>query len=354
MAAGATVSYRRAMKATLLGRTGLRVSELCLGTATFGNREWGSDPDESRRVFDAYYDAGGRFLDCANTYADGRSEELLGTFAKPRREELVVATKFTAATREGDPNAWGNHRKSLRDALEASLRRLQTDYVDVLWVHAWDELTPFDELMHALDDAVAAGKVLYVGASNTPAWGVAHANGIAAANHWAPFCAIQNHYNVAERTIEHDLLPMAAHLGLGVLAFAPLANGVLAGGYGATGPRPGVRFAKADVPPEQIAAAQRLADIAHELGTEPVPLALAWLRCRSVPVIPVVGLRTTDHLTTALRALELRLEPAIVRALDAIAPPAPVLPQAFLRGADGVAFFDQGLREGIVTPDSRA
>jgi aryl-alcohol dehydrogenase-like predicted oxidoreductase len=337
------------MRATLLGATGLRVSELCLGTATFGNPEWGADPQESRQIFDAYFDAGGRFYDCANTYADGRSEELLGSFAKPRRAELVIATKFTAATRANDPNAWGNHRKSLRHALEDSLRRLDTDYVDILWVHAWDELTPFEELMSALDDAVRAGKVLYVGASNTPAWGVAHANGIARTSHRTPFCAIQNQYNVAERTIENDLLPMARHLGLGVLGFAPLAFGVLAGGYAAAAGASGVRLARADVPSAHLAAAERLAQIAHEAGTDAATLALAWLRHRDVPVIPVVGVRRTGQLDAALRALELRLEPSLVQAIDAIAPPAPVLPQAFLRSADGVAFFDQGLRDTLVT-----
>jgi aryl-alcohol dehydrogenase-like predicted oxidoreductase len=337
------------MRATLLGSTGLRVSELCLGTATFGNDEWGADREDSRAIFEAYYEAGGRFYDCANTYADGRSEELLGSFAKGRREELVIATKFTAATRKGDANAWGSHRKSLRDALEASLRRLDTDYVDVLWVHAWDELTPFEEIVRALDDAIAAGKVLYVGASNTPAWGVAHANGIARANHWTPFCAIQNQYNVAERTIENDLLPMARHLGLAVLGFAPLAFGALAGGYRAGSAPSGVRLANGSAPAAHLSAGERLAQIADELATQPATLALAWLRHRDVPVIPVVGIRRRGQLAAALNALELRLEPDVVSALDAIAPPPPVLPQAFLRGDDGIAFFDQGLRETVVT-----
>ncbi len=330
------------MRTTLLGPTGLRVSELCLGTATFGNRDWGSGEDESRRVFEAYYDAGGRFYDCANTYADGRSEELLGTFAKFRREELVIATKFTAATRPGDPNGWGNHRKSLRHALDDSLRRLGTDYVDVLWVHAWDELTPFDEQMRALDDAIRAGKVLHVGASNTPAWGVAHANGLAREHHWTPFCAIQGQYNLAERTIENELIPMAHHLGLAVLAWAPFGQGVIVGG--------GRRYAADDdVPPERAAARGKLAAIADEAGIEPVVLALAWLRHREVPVIPVIGARTPGQLATSLRALEVTLDPPLVEALDAIGPPAPVLPGAFLHSPDGVAFFDQGLRDLVVT-----
>jgi aryl-alcohol dehydrogenase-like predicted oxidoreductase len=337
------------MRTMLLGTPGLRVSELCLGTATFGNRDWGAGEEDSRRVFEAYYDAGGRFYDCANTYAGGRSEELLGSFARSRRDELVLATKFTAATRPGDPNAWGSHRKSLRLALDESLRRLQTDYVDVLWLHAWDELTPFDEIMRALDDAVRAGKVLHVGASNTPAWGVAHANGLAHAHHWTPFCAVQANYSVAERTVETELLPMARHLGLGVLAFAPLANGVLAGGYAPGAAARGVRHAGGDVPAEGVAAGARLAEVAHEAGLEPVTLALAWLRHREVPVIPVIGARTAAHVGAIVAAVDVELEPAVVQALDAIAPPPPVLPQAFLRGTDGVAFFHQGVRDQVIT-----
>ena len=331
-------AYGGGMRTTLLGPTGLRVSELCLGTATFGNAEWGAGEDESRRVFEAYYEAGGRFFDCANTYADGRSEELLGRFAAPRREELVLATKFTAATRPGDVNSWGNHRKSLRGALDDSLRRLGTDYVDVLWVHAWDELTPFEEIMRALDDAVTAGKVLHVGASNVPAWGVAHANGIADARGQSPFCAIQGQYNLAERTIESELLPMARHLGLGVLAWAPFGQGALVGGT-----------RRGAAPRERLEAGAKLATIARDAGLEPVTLALAWLLHRDPPVIPVVGARTAAQLPALLRALEVSLEPAVAEALDAIAPPPPLLPQAFLRGPDGVAFFHQGMRETVVT-----
>ncbi len=329
-------AYRPAMKTMLLGPTGLRVSELCLGTAMFGNEDWGAGEEDSRRVFEAYYEAGGRFYDCANTYAGGRSEELLGKFAKPLREELVIATKYTAFTRPGDPNSWGNHRKSLRAALDASLRRLDVDYVDVLWVHAWDEVTPFEEIMRALDDAVTAGKVLHVGASNTPAWGVAHANGLAAAAHRTPFCAIQNQYNLAERSSEGDLIPMARHLGLGVLAWAPFAQGALVGG---SRPEAGSSARRE--------AGARLAALAAEAGQEPALLALAWLLHRDV--IPVIGARTPEQLATLLQAPGLTLEPSLIEALDAIAPPPPVLPQSFMHSEDGVGFFHQGLRQALVT-----
>jgi aryl-alcohol dehydrogenase-like predicted oxidoreductase len=337
------------MQSILLGNTGLRVSEICLGSGLFGQPGWGADADDSRRVFDSYVEAGGNFLDCANTYADGRSEELLGAFVKGRRDELVISTKFTAATRPSDPNSWGNHRKSLREALEASLRRLDTDYIDLLWVHAWDELTPFEEKMRALDDAVRAGKVLYVGSSNTPAWAVAHSNGIANARAQTPFCAIQNQYSLIERSAENELFPMARHLGLGVMAWSPLASGVLAGGYAPGASTPGLRHAGAAVPDAHVTCAQRLHEIAREAGADPVVLALAWLRTRIVPVIPVIGARKLAHLDSALASTELAVDPAVVAELDAIAPPAPVMPGAFLRSPDGIDFFDKGLREVVVS-----
>jgi aryl-alcohol dehydrogenase-like predicted oxidoreductase len=331
------------MKSVLLGRTGLRVSEICLGTGLFGQRGWGADEASSRQVFDAYLDAGGNFLDCANTYAGGDSEALLGAFAEPRRDELVIATKYTAVTREGDPNSWGNHRKSLRQAIEASLRRLKTDYIDLLWVHAWDELTPFEELMRALDDAVRAGHVLHVGASNTPAWAVAHANGIANAAAQTPFCAIQNQYSLLERTAENELLPMARYLGLTPMAWSPLAAGVLAGGYAPNASHPGLRHANDPVEPAHVETARRLHAIASQAGIDPVALAYAWVCSRGV--IPVIGARTTTHLDAALKALALDPSDDVLRALDAIAPPAPVMPQAFMRSADGIGFFERGVRE---------
>jgi aryl-alcohol dehydrogenase-like predicted oxidoreductase len=336
------------MKSVLLGTSGLRVSEICLGTGLFGQTGWGADEATSRRVFDAYLDAGGNFLDCANTYAAGHSEELLGSFAWDKRDALVIATKFTAMTREGDVNSWGNHRKSLRQALDASLRRLRTDYIDLLWVHAWDELTPFDEQMRALDDAVRAGKVLHIGSSNTPAWGVAHANGIANARHQTPFCAIQNQYSLLERTAENELIPMARHLGLAVLAWSPLAAGVLAGGYAPDAAAPGLRHADNGVSPAHVDAARRLHAIAAEAGLDPVPLAYAWV-CRR-DVIPVIGARTLGHLDSALAALELDVPADVMRELDAIAPPAPVMPQEFLRSDDGIEFFHRGVRDRVRQP----
>ena len=220
------------MRYKLLGRSGLRVSELCLGTMTFGEDwGWGSSKDVSRKIFDAFAGAGGNFLDTADGYTNGTSEKMVGEFVASERGRWVVATKYSFNQRPGDPNAGGNHRKNMVQALEGSLRRLKTDYVDLYWVHAWDGLTPVDELMRALDDVVRAGKVLYVGVSDTPAWVVSRANTLADCRGWSPFVALQIEYSLVERTPERDLLPMARALDLAVTPWSPLGGGVLSGKY---------------------------------------------------------------------------------------------------------------------------
>lgn len=207
----------------LLGRSGLRVSPLCLGTMTFGSDwGWGADRDDSRRIFDAYVDRGGNFIDTANNYTGGTSERLLGEFAEGKRERLVLATKYTLTTRPGDPNSGGNHRKSMVRSVEQSLARLKTDYIDLLYLHAWDETTPVEEIVRAMDDLVRAGKVLYVGISDTPAWQVARMQAIADLRGWSPLIALQIEYNLIERTVERDLIPMARELGMGVIPWSPL------------------------------------------------------------------------------------------------------------------------------------
>ena len=189
------------MRYKLLGKTGLRVSELCLGTMTFGEEwGWGASKEESRRIFDAFADAGGNFVDTANLYTGGTSEKFVGDFLKGRRERFVLATKYTLNMAPDDPNGGGNHRKNLVQSLDASLKRLNTDYIDLYWVHAWDGMTPLEETMRALDDVVRAGKVLYVGISDAPAWVVSRANTLAELKDWSPFAALQIQYNLADRT----------------------------------------------------------------------------------------------------------------------------------------------------------
>ncbi|MGH7179180.1 MAG: aldo/keto reductase, partial [Tepidisphaeraceae bacterium] len=205
------------MRYKLLGRSGLRVSELCLGTMTFGEDwGWGAPKDESRKMFDAFIDAGGNFIDTANLYTQGTSESFIGEFMQNRRDRIVLATKYTNSAPGNDPNAGGNQRKTMFTAVDASLKRLKTDYIDLYWLHIWDQITPVEEVMRGFDDLVRQGKVLYCGVSDAPAWWVSRANTIADFRGWAPFVAIQIEWNLIERTVERELVPMARALGLAI------------------------------------------------------------------------------------------------------------------------------------------
>jgi aryl-alcohol dehydrogenase-like predicted oxidoreductase len=209
----------------LLGRSGLRISPLALGTMTFGaDWGWGAEKDEARRIFDAYIDRGGNFVDTANAYTNGSSERLVGEFAGSKRERLVISTKYTMATRQGDPNSGGNHRKSMVASVEESLRRLKSDYIDLLYVHQWDDLTPVEEILRGLDDLLRQGKVLYLGLSDMPAWQASRMQTIADLRGWTPFVALQSEYSLVERTSERDLIPMAKEMGMGFVPWSPLAN----------------------------------------------------------------------------------------------------------------------------------
>src|SRR5215471_15963371 len=220
------------MKYRLLGKSGLRLSEASLGTMTFGEEwGWGSTIDEARKIYEAYRDAGGNFIDTANVYTNGSSERFVGEFIKDHRQSIVLATKYSNAVPGNDPNAAGNHRKSMVQAVEASLKRLQTTYIDLYWVHIWDQMTPVEEVMRALDDLVSQGKVLYVGISDAPAWWVAQANTLAELRGWTRFVGLQIEYSLIERTIERELVPMAKAFKLGLVAWSPLAGGLLSGKY---------------------------------------------------------------------------------------------------------------------------
>jgi aryl-alcohol dehydrogenase-like predicted oxidoreductase len=313
------------MNVRLLGHSGLRVSELCLGTMTFGEEwGWGASKDESRRIFDAYVAAGGNFIDTANRYTEGTSERFVGEFIAAERDRFVVATKYTLFSRKGDPNAAGNHRKNLVQSLEASLRRLGTDYVDLLWVHAWDPLTPVDEVVRALDDVVRAGKVLYVGISDTPAWVVARANTIAELRGWTAFAGLQIEYSLMARTVERELLPMARALDLGVTAWGVVGGGVLTGKYNPDAepgqkaepgrmrgtPKAG-RLAEGNL---RIAAVVR--EVAQEAGRTPAQIAIEWVRHQPGVMIPILGARSLGQLEDALGVLDFELTPEHRRRLD--------------------------------------
>jgi aryl-alcohol dehydrogenase-like predicted oxidoreductase len=312
------------MRYKLLGNSGLRVSELCLGTMTFGEDwGWGSSKDESRKVYDAFLEAGGNFIDTANVYTNGTSERLLGEFMAGHRERLVLATKYSNAAPGNDPNAAGNQRKSMMQAVEASLKRLNCDYIDLYWLHIWDQLTPIEEVMRAFDDLVRQGKILYAGVSDMPAWVVAKANSLAELRGWTPFVGLQIEYNLIERTPERELLPMAADLGLGVTAWSPLAGGMLTGKQLQPG---GARDSRQDHPslPEFMksnarkeAVVREVMAVAREVGHTPAQVALAWLRQRPEPVIPIIGARKLAQVKDNLACVAVTLDPAHLERLNA-------------------------------------
>jgi aryl-alcohol dehydrogenase-like predicted oxidoreductase len=311
------------MRYRLLGKSGLRVSELCLGTMTFGEDwGWGSSKDESRQILDTFFEAGGNFIDTANVYTNGTSETMLGEFLQGRRDAAVLATKYTNAMPGTDPNAAGNQRKNMMRAVEASLKRLRTDYIDLYWLHIWDRITPLEEVMRAFDDLVRQGKILHAGVSDMAAWAVARANTLAELRGWTPFVGLQIEYSLVERTVERELLPMAEALGLGVTAWSPLGGGVLTGKYKsgqAQDARYGSEMMKQHMPSADrtgpvVAAVQA---VAREVGRSPAQVALAWLRQRPVPVIPIVGARRLEQFRDNLACLDLRLEEAQVGRLDA-------------------------------------
>lgn len=316
------------MRYKLLGRTGLRVSEICLGCMTFGNTQWGTPEAEAAKIYASFRDRGGNFLDTSNeSYADGHSEEIIGRLVSGHRDEAVITTKFTYA-RMGDhnPNAVGNHRKSLKRSLEGSLKRLATDYVDLLWVHAWDEMTPIDEMMRALDDVVREGKVLYIGASNLPAWIIAQCNTLADCRGLSPFVAQQIEYNLIERTAEHDLLPMAHALNLGIAAYSPLRMGILSGKYAKestnTDPKRLETVLLRKLDERSMAIAHAVGEIAQSLGRSSSQVALNWLRAKD-GVIPLVGVRTLKQWEDNIGCLDFTLDSEQVARLDQLSTPAP-------------------------------
>src|ERR1700685_461586 len=225
------------VKYRLLGKSGLRVSEASLGTMTFGDEwGWGSPKAEAQKVYETYREAGGNFIDTANFYTTGTSEKFLGEFMQGHRESVVLATKYSNAAPGNDPNAAGNHRKNMMQAVEASLKRLQTEYIDLYWGHIWDGITPVEEVMRGLDDLVRQGKILYVGISDASAWSIAQCSTLAELRGWSPFIAMQIEYSLIERTVERELIPVAKAMNIGVTAWSPLASGVLSGKYQGAGP----------------------------------------------------------------------------------------------------------------------
>lgn len=288
----------------ILGRSGIRVSRMCLGTMTFGTDwGWGADEDQARSIYTAYREAGGNFVDTANVYTNGTSEEMVGRFVAGERDRIVLASKFTFPTDTTDANSGGSHRKSLRQSVETSLRRLGTDHLDVLWVHAHDQATPVEEIMRALDDLVRAGKVLAIGVSNTPAWVAARADTIAELRGWTTFCGMQVPYSLAERAVERELLPLAHDRGMLALAWGPLGRGRLTG-----------KHDPATLSPAERGAVDAVAEVAQAVGATPAQVALAWVLHRGL--VPVLGARTPEQITDNLGAADVRLDDTHLARLD--------------------------------------
>jgi aryl-alcohol dehydrogenase-like predicted oxidoreductase len=312
-----------------IGHSGLRVSPLCLGAMTFGKEwGWGSDVDESKRILDHFLAQGGNFIDTANGYTKGHSEVILGEHLgrdRKKRDRVVLATKFTTNMFLGDPNGGGASRKAIIAQCEESLRRLQTDYIDLYWLHAWDKTTPIEETMRALDTLVEQGKVRYLGFSDTPAWKVAQAQTTALLRGWSPLVALQIEYSLLQRTVEGELMPMAQELGLGVTPWAPLHRGVLSGKYkradlGKHEANRGARVT-ASLDERTFDLLDVVESVAKELDTTMARVSIAWVQGRPGVASTIVGARTLEQLEDNLAALEITLAPAQIAKLDAASTP---------------------------------
>jgi len=326
---------------------------------TFGEEwGWGSSKEESRKIFDAFLDAGGNFIDTANVYTNGTSESLLGEFIQGQRERIVLATKYTNSAPVNDPNAGGNQRKNMMQSVEGSLKRLKTEYIDLYWLHVWDAMTPVEEVMRAFDDLVRQDKVLYVGVSDAPAWWVAQANTLAQLRGWTPFVGLQIEYSLIERTPERELLPMAQAFGLTITAWSPLAGGVLTGKHlvqsGQLRAPAGTRF---DGPAMQQfatfddrsrAIAQEVVSIAKQVGRSPAQVALAWLRQRRQPIIPIIGARKVNQFQDNLACLDLKLDSTQMERLDRVSKIELGFPHDFYTREMVRTFAYAGMREQIV------
>jgi aryl-alcohol dehydrogenase-like predicted oxidoreductase len=332
-----------------LGRSGLRVSPFCLGAMTFGEAlGFGSSVEDSQKILDRFLELGGNFIDTANVYTRGHSEKILGDHLgrhPAKRDRVVIATKFYGNLYASDPNGGGAGRKSIIAACEQSLRRLQTDYIDLYWMHCWDKHTPIDETMAALDDLVRAGKVRYLGFSDTPAWKVTEAQMIARFRNLTPLVALQIEYSLLERTVEGELMPMAQEMGLGVTPWSPLKSGALSGKYTRenAGKIKGDRGAwvMSAVNEKTYTIVDELQKIARELDSTPARIALAWVQGRPGVTSTILGARTLAQLEDNLAAIEITLTKEHVAALDALSKPTLDFPADFLARAG--TFMHPGL-----------
>jgi aryl-alcohol dehydrogenase-like predicted oxidoreductase len=296
------------MKYKLLGRSGLKVSELCLGTMGFGTEAgWGADKETSFAIMDAFANAGGNFIDTANIYKLGTSEKIIGEFVSPRdRDFFVIATKYSLKDNETNPNASGNNRKNMMRSVEASLKRLQTDFIDVLYLHIWDDLTPIDEILRGLDDLVRQGKVNYIAISDTPAWIVSKGNTMAELMGWSQFIALQVEYSLLQRTPERDLLPMAKHYGMTLVPWAPMAGGALTGKY-LRGDAGRIKPNSNRLDDNSVRITKEVIAVAEKLGVEPAHVALKWTMQQGLSSIPVVGATKVEQLLQNIKTVDVEI-----------------------------------------------
>ena len=329
-----------------LGRSGLRVSPFCLGAMTFGEDwGWGSSVAESEAIMSHFIDRGGNFIDTANVYTKGHSEKIIGDHIgrhAAQRNRVVIGTKFFGNMYSGDPNGGGAGRKAMMAACENSLRRLQTDYIDLYWMHCWDRFTPIEETMRALDDMVAAGKVRYIGFSDTPAWKVTQAQVTAKFRGWAPLIALQLEYSLLERTIEGELIPAASELGLGITPWSPLKSGMLSGKYtrenaATVKPRRGGFIANA-LNENSFRVVDVLVKVAAEAGTTPSRAALAWVRSQAGVTSTIIGARTLEQLDDNLGAIDIQLSEEQLKALSEVSQPKLNFPFDFVNNAKGFGY----------------
>src|ERR1700755_455070 len=327
-----------------LGRSGLRVSPLCLGAMTFGeDLGWGTSVEESQQIIDQYVELGGNFIDTANFYTRSHSEKIIGDHIgrhPARRDRLVIATKFSGNLYPGDPNGGGSGRKSLISACENSLRRLQTDYIDLYWLHIWDAHTPIEETLAGLDTLVAAGKIRYIGVSDTPAWKIVEANLIARFRGWSSFVGLQVEYSLLERAVEQELVPMAGEFGLGITPWSPLKSGVLSGKYtrrrtGENKPDRGV-IVEAFLNEKTYAIIDELEVIAKEHETTVASVALAWVLAQPAVTSVIIGARRLSQLDDNLGAVDVDLTAEELVRLDALTKPTFGCPHSVVRAAHSV------------------
>jgi aryl-alcohol dehydrogenase-like predicted oxidoreductase len=307
------------MNYKLLGRSGLKVSELCLGTMGFGTEAgWGADKQTSFAIMDAFANAGGNFLDTANVYKLGTSEKIIGEYVHNHdRDYFVLATKYALKDNLTNPNASGNSRKNMMRSVEESLRRLKTDFIDVLYLHIWDDLTPMDEVLRGMDDLIRQGKITYAAISDTPAWQVAKGNTLAELMGWSQFIALQVEYSLIQRTPERELIPMAKHFGMTVTPWAPLGGGVLSGKY--------LRGEQGRIYPESrrlnehsVGITKAVVAIADELGVPASHVALQWTMSQGFSCIPIVGATKVSQLEENLKTIDVTLTKEHLQKLDEV------------------------------------